>query len=71
MSEKYRPIVNTKYWSTETYRATYFNDYVFYSLKQNSLSKFIANGMTVSSWCFNRFLSINLSVLKLYKEIVR
>ena len=63
--------VNTRYWSMETYRATYFNDYVFYSLKQTILSKVIANGMIGSSWRFNRFVSINLSVLKSGKEIVR
>ena len=28
-----RPIRNTRYWSTDTYRANYFNDYVFHSLK--------------------------------------
>ena len=71
MSENYRPIVSTRYWSLETYRATYFNGYVFYSLKQNIPSKVIVNGMTGSSWHFNRFVSINLSVLKLDKEIVR
>ena len=69
--ENLRPILNTRYWSTDTYRATYFNDYVFHSLKQNILSKVIANGMTGSSWRFNRFILINLSVLKLDKEIVR
>ena len=69
--ENLRSNLNTPYWSTDTYRATYFNDYVFHSLKQNILSKVIANGMTGSSWRFNRFILINLSVLKLDKEIVR
>ena len=44
--ENLRPILNIRYWSTGAYKATYFNDYVFYSLKQNILSKVIANGMS-------------------------
>ena len=71
LSENLRPILNTRYWSTDAYKATYFNDYVFYSLKQNILSKVIVNEMSGSSWWFNRFSLINLTVLKLEKEIVR
>ena len=71
LSENLRPILNTLYWSTDAYKATYFNDYVFYSLKQNILSKVIVNEMSGSSWRFNRFVLINLTVLKLEKEIVR
>ena len=71
VSENVRPILNTRYWSTDAYEATYFNDYVFYSLKQNILSKVIANGMSGSSWRFNRFVLTNPTVLKPEKEIVR
>ena len=69
--ENLRPILNTRYLSTDAYKAMYFNDYVFYSLKQNILSKVIPNGMSGSSWRFNRFVLINLTVLKLEREIVR
>ena len=62
------PILSTRYWSTDAYKATYFNDYVFCSLKQNILNKIIANGMSRSSWWFNRFILINLTVLKLEKK---
>ena len=68
VSENLRPIFNTRYWSTDAYKETYFNDYVFHSLKQNILSKVIVNGMTGSSWQFNRFVLINLAVLKLQKR---
>ena len=66
-----RPILNTQYWSTDTYQATYFNDYVFHNLKQNILSKVIVNGMKGSSWRFNRIILINLSVLEIDKETIR
>ena len=71
VSDNLRPILNIRYWSTEAYRVTYFNDYVFYNLRQNILSKVISNGMSGSSWRFNRFVLINLPVSKLDKEIVR
>ena len=29
------PIINSRYWSTEPYRTRYFNDYAFFSLKEN------------------------------------
>ena len=47
--ENLRPILNIHYWSTDACKATYFNDYVFYSLKQYILSKVIGNGMSGSS----------------------
>ena len=70
-SDNLRPVLNIQYWSTEDYRETYFNGYVFYNLRPNILSKVISNGMLGSSWRFNRVVLINLSVLKLDKEIVR
>ena len=64
-------VLNTHYWSTDVYKTTYFKDYVFHSLKQNILSKVIVNEMSGSSWQFDRFVLINLTVLKLEEVIVR
>ena len=47
--ENLRPILNTRYWKTDVCKATYFNDFVFYGLRQNILSKVIVNGVTGSS----------------------
>ena len=71
VSENLRPILNTHYWSTDAYKTTYFKDYVFHSLKQNILSKVIENEISGSSWQFDRFVLINLTVLKLEEVIVR
>ena len=46
--ENLRPILNTRYWTTDVYKATYFNDFVFYGLRQNILSKVIVNSMSGS-----------------------
>ena len=71
VSEDYRPIINSRYWSTDVYKATYFNDYVFYHLRQDITKRVIANGLSGSSWVFKRFLNLTLSVLKLDSEIVQ
>ena len=66
--ENEAPIINTRYWSTEPYKTKYFNDYVFFSLKENIEKSVIANGMTGSSWPFRRFVYINILVLQEHEE---
>ena len=63
-------ILNTMYWTTDICKATYFNGFVFYELRQNILGKVIVNGMFGSSWKFRRFV-ISLKVLNLDREIVK
>ena len=71
MQENLRPIVNTRYWTTEVFKTTYFNDYIFYSLTENILKIVIVNGMSGSLWQFRRFIYLNLKTLNLESEIVR
>ena len=58
-----RPIINSRYWTTLPYEGTYFNDFIFYGLRQNILGRVIINGMSGSSWHFKRFVSLLLKVL--------
>ena len=58
-----RPILNSRYWTTSPYEGTYFNDFIFYGLKQEILSIVIINGMSGSSWHFKRFISLSVNVL--------
>ena len=69
--ENLRPILNTRNWTTDVYKANYFNDFVFYGLRQNILSKVIVNGMSGSSWKSRWFVMISLKVLNLDREIVK
>ena len=69
--ENLKPILNTRYWTTDVHKVTYFNDFAFYGLRQNILSKVIVNGMSGSSWKFRRFVMINLKVFYLDREIVK
>ena len=58
-----KPIINSRYWTTLPYQGTYFNDFIFYGLRQNILSRVTINGMSGSSWYFKRFVSLSLKVL--------
>ena len=49
----------------------YFNDFAFYGLRQNILSKVIVNGMSGTSWKFSRFVVTSLKVLNLDREIAK
>ena len=71
LQENLRPIVNTRYWTTEPIKTTYFNDYIFYSLRENILKRVILNDMSGSSWQFRRFIYVNLKSLNLESEVVR
>ena len=58
-----KPLLNTSYWNTETYNSIYFNDFVFYSLKNDILKRVIVNQMSGSSWYFKRFLNLAVKIL--------
>ena len=47
------PLSNTRYWTTETYDSTYFNDFIFFSLRQDILKRVIINNMSGSAWHLN------------------
>ena len=58
-----QPLVNTRYWTTETYDSVYFNDFILQSLKFDILKRVINNQMSGSLWYFKRFLSLAIKIL--------
>ena len=40
-----KPLLNTRYQTTETYDSTYFNDFLFFGLRQNILKRVIINNV--------------------------
>ena len=42
-------ILNVGYWITEPYKTTFFNDFIFFSFKENFLKTVVSNGMSGSS----------------------
>ena len=57
------PLINIRYWTTETCNSIYFNDFIFYSLKNDILKRVIVNQMSGSSWYFKRFLHLAIKIL--------
>ena len=57
-----RPIINSRYWTTAPYEGIYFNDFIFYGLRQRILGRVIINGMSGSSWYFKCFVSLLLKI---------
>ena len=58
-----QPLINTRYWTTETYDRIYFNDFAFYSLQNDILKRVMVNQMSGSSWYFKRFLHLAVKTL--------
>ena len=57
------PLLTVRYWSTEPCKTIYFNDLVFFSLKEDILKHVISHGMTGSSWKFNNFIYLKLKII--------
>ena len=58
-----QPIINSGYWSTAICKSIYFNDFIFFGLKQDILSRVIINSMSGSSLHFKRFISLAIKIL--------
>ena len=58
-----RPLLDTRYWTTETYDGKYFNDFIFFGLRQDILKRVVVNNMSGSAWYFERFLYLAVKVL--------
>ena len=58
-----REIINSRYWTTPPYEGNYFNDFIFYGLRQYILGRVIINDMSGSSWHFKCFVSLSLKIL--------
>ena len=58
-----QPLLNTRYWTTETYDSIYFSNFIFYSLKNDILKRVLVNQLSGSSWYFKRFLNLTVKIL--------
>ena len=61
----------SRYWSTEPIQTKSFNDFVFFNIRSSVSKRVINNGMTGSSWHFNRFLYINIKNIKVSDQLIR
>ena len=58
-----QPLLNTRYWTTETYDRIYFNDFIFYALRQDIPKRVIINTMFCSCLYFKRFVYLAVKIL--------
>ena len=65
------PILDIRYWSTETYKANFSNDCMFFSLREDILRRVINNGMSESSSQFNKLVYLNLKIMGENRAIVQ
>ena len=66
-----QPLKVLRYWSTNPIQNKLFNDFVFFNTRELVLKRVINNGMTGSSWHFNRFLYINIKTIKVTDQLMR
>ena len=65
-----QPLLNTRYWTTETYDSIYFNDFIFYTLRQDILKRVITNTMSGSFWYSKSFVYVAVTILDGEVEIL-
>ena len=62
---------NSRYWTTDPIQTNSFNNFVYFNLRESILKRVINNGLTGSSWHFNRFLYINVKILQVNDQLSR
>ena len=65
------PLKNTRYWSTDPIETKSFNDFVYFNVRELILKRVINNGLTGSSWHFNRFVYINVKTFSMNESILK
>ena len=65
------PLKNTRYWSTEPIETKSFNDFVYFNIRESILKRVINNGLTGSSWRFNRFVYINIKTFSVNETLLK
>ena len=65
------PLKNTRYWSTEPIETKSFNDFVYFNIRESILKRVINNGLTGSSWRFNRFVYINIKTFSVNESLLK
>ena len=62
---------NSRYCTTDPIQTKSFNGYVYFTIRKSIIKRVINNGLTGSSWHFNRFLYINIKTIKVNDQLMR
>ena len=71
LDEYNEPLKNSRYWTTDPIQTKSFNYYVCFTMRDSILKRVINNGLTGSSWHFNRFLHINIKIIQVNDQLIR
>ena len=66
-----QPLTQSRYWSTEPIQARFFNDFVYFKIKESILKRVINNRLSGSAWNFHKFNYINVKILKTTDQLVQ
>ena len=69
--ENEQPFTNSRCWPMELQVTKLLNNFVYFNLRKSILKRGINNGMSGSSWHFNRFLYINVKILSVGDKLFR
>ena len=65
------PLTQNRYWSTEPIVARFFNDFVYFKIKESILKRVINNRLSGSAWSFHKFNYINVKILKTSDQLLK
>ena len=71
LDEYNESLKNSRYWTTDLIQTKSFNDFVYFTIRESILKRVINNGLTGSSWHFNRFLYINIKIIQVNDQLIR
>ena len=65
------PLIQTRYWTTETFESKSFNDFVFFKIRESTLNRVVYNNLSGSAWHFNKFNYMNVKIINVPLELVK
>ena len=65
------PLVQTRYWTTETFQTKSFNDFISFTIRESILKRVINNNLSGSAWHFNRFNYVNVKIINVPLQLLK
>ena len=65
------PLVQTRYWTTETFESKSFNDFISFKIRESVLKRVVHNNLSGSAWHFNRFNYMNVKIVNSPLELLK
>ena len=63
LSDYSKPLVQTRYWSTEPMLTKSFNGFISFKLRESILKRVVNNRLSGSAWNFNKFNYLNIKIV--------